>query len=517
MAESFDPYHRWLGIPPKDRPPNHYRLLGLEVFESDVEVIRDAAEQRMAHVRTYQLGRHSELSQTILNELAGAKACLLDPERKASYDETLRSTAPPAPEAVRGSGAGVWKAIAAGAAGLLLLAAIIVAVALSTASPPSAPTPPVAVVEPAPASTPTDDRGAKPADTKPEASRAEPDKTHGGSGQETTLIQGSSPKTPPPAVAPVNTPPLAVAPFDAAEAKRHQEAWAKHLGVPVEVANSLGIKLVLIPPGEFTMGTPESERGPRDQKPQHRVRVTRPFRLAVHEVTVGQFRTFADAAGYQTEAEVEIARAPKPPASKKKPARSPRGTWRSVRFEQTDTHPVVIVTWNDATQFCTWLSMKEAKEYRLPAEAEWEYAARGGTQTRFPGSDDAGDLSQIGNLADASLKAMSPRQKRAAATSDGYAFTAPVGSFRPNNFGLHDVVGNVAELCADWFDPSYYAQSPENDPAGPAFGERRVARGGAWFHLPLSVADRWPMPLTARNDCMGFRVACDVEPAPKRP
>ena len=93
MPKMLDPYHRWLGIPPKDQPPNHYRLLGIERFEPDEEVMRDAAEQRMAHVRTYQLGQYSELSQKILNELAAAKACLLDPQKKAIYDRQLRASA----------------------------------------------------------------------------------------------------------------------------------------------------------------------------------------------------------------------------------------------------------------------------------------------------------------------------------------------------------------------------------------------------------------------------------------
>lgn len=98
MSEQFDPYHRWLGISPKDQPPHHYRLLGIDLFESDPEVIRDAAEQRIAHVRTYQLGRHMAVSQQILNELGAAKACLLDAVRKAAYDATLReSIAPAAP------------------------------------------------------------------------------------------------------------------------------------------------------------------------------------------------------------------------------------------------------------------------------------------------------------------------------------------------------------------------------------------------------------------------------------
>ena len=87
---SFNAYHRWLGIAPKDQPPHHYRLLGIDLFESDLEVIRDASEQRMAHVRRYQLGPHQALSQRILNELAAAKVCLSDPGKKAAYDQQLR-------------------------------------------------------------------------------------------------------------------------------------------------------------------------------------------------------------------------------------------------------------------------------------------------------------------------------------------------------------------------------------------------------------------------------------------
>ena len=94
VSGEFDPYHRWLGISPKDQPPNHYRLLAIDRFEPDPEVIRDAAERQMAHVRTYQLGEHVELSQRILNELAAAKACLLDPARKAKYDDRLHSRQP---------------------------------------------------------------------------------------------------------------------------------------------------------------------------------------------------------------------------------------------------------------------------------------------------------------------------------------------------------------------------------------------------------------------------------------
>lgn len=97
VPEHFDPYHRWLAVPPKDQPPNHYRLLGLELFENDPDVIADAAEQRMAHVRNYQLGKYMALSQRILNELAAAKVCLLNPQEKAEYDQTLRAKLTPPP------------------------------------------------------------------------------------------------------------------------------------------------------------------------------------------------------------------------------------------------------------------------------------------------------------------------------------------------------------------------------------------------------------------------------------
>ena len=91
VAEDFNPYHRWLGISPKDLPPNHYRLLGLDLFEDDPEAIRDSAERQMGHVRRYQLGKHLAMSQKILNELALAKVCLSNPEKKAAYDATLRA------------------------------------------------------------------------------------------------------------------------------------------------------------------------------------------------------------------------------------------------------------------------------------------------------------------------------------------------------------------------------------------------------------------------------------------
>ena len=93
MAETFDPYHKWLGIPPAEQPPNHYRLLGVTLFESDPDVIANAAEQRIVHVRAYQIGKHSDESQRILRDISAARVCLLNADKKAEYDAQLRSTA----------------------------------------------------------------------------------------------------------------------------------------------------------------------------------------------------------------------------------------------------------------------------------------------------------------------------------------------------------------------------------------------------------------------------------------
>lgn len=140
------------------------------------------------------------------------------------------------------------------------------------------------------------------------------------------------------------------------------------------------------------------------------------------------------------------------------------------------------MSWNDAVAFCEWLSRKEGRTYRLPTEAEWEYACRAGTTTAYQHGDDPEDLVLVGNVADGTFKAFKAKfpQRTTINARDDYIFTAPVGKFRPNDFGLHDMHGNVGEWCADWYDAKYYANSPSADPAGPSSGAFRVCRGGSW-------------------------------------
>ena len=193
------------------------------------------------------------------------------------------------------------------------------------------------------------------------------------------------------------------------------------------ITNTIGMKLVLIPAGDFMMGsreTPEElvravggkQAWFTDEQPSHRVRITKPFYLGTHEVTRGQFRQFIDDSGHQTDAEKGDSKGiyvVESVEGKAKMRFDPEGSWRKVGFEQTDEHPVVGVSWNDATAFCKWLSRKESKTYRLPTEAEWEYACRAGSTTHYFNGDDPEDLALIGNVADAKAKAQFPDRNNA--------------------------------------------------------------------------------------------------------
>ena len=286
--------------------------------------------------------------------------------------------------------------------------------------------------------------------------------------------------------------------------------------------------MVEIPAGEFLMGNAESVAdmaaafplyGPErfkqafnDEYPRHAVRISRPFLLGECPVTVGQFKQFLGEAGGQSEAERDGTGGYgfNAETGTLDTARNRRHTWLNPGWEQTDEHPVVNVTWQDAVDFCDWLSRREAERYRLPTEAEWEYACRAGTTTRFWCGDDPEELTRFANVYDAAKAKVFPEWERFAPRGDGgHAFTAPVGSFQPNPFGLFDMHGNVWEWVQDFHGGDYYAHSSNVDPQGPPIGARRVRRGGGWMSWPLYARSAFRNYNTpqSRYYNLGFRVA----------
>ncbi len=310
-----------------------------------------------------------------------------------------------------------------------------------------------------------------------------------------------------------------------------------HGAAPAAIENTLGMKFVLVPAGEFVMGSNESpdvlseaysqyerrrvqELG--DEAPVHRVRITQPFYLGQFEVSVGQFRKFIDASGYIPEpvadgmggygynADYDAARSGSVDAFE---GRNPKYSWRNPGFSQGDDHPVLNVTWNDAVAMAKWLSEKEGIKYRLPTEAEWEYACRTGTRTRYANGDDPESLLTIANIFDADAKAYWPRWTEFTLSGrDGFAFTAPVGSFAPNAWGFYDMHGNAWEWVSDWYADDYYARSPIDDPQGPSDGIVRVRRGGSWHTWSLyarSSYRNWISP-NSRYALVGMRLVREL-------
>jgi formylglycine-generating enzyme required for sulfatase activity len=298
------------------------------------------------------------------------------------------------------------------------------------------------------------------------------------------------------------------APFDAVQARNHQEAWAKHLGVPVEWTNNIGMRFRLIPPGQFQMGSSAAELAALKEElqtmgtadfdlfvsqssgPRHRVALSQPFYIGQYEVTVTQYRQFLEETGYQSS------------ASK---AGGERFRWQQFVTEgDQQKQPICGVSWEDAENYCQWLNTRASKEpsrglYGLPTEAQWEYACRAGTETLWVSGDDVEALSEFAIFGQTNT--FGP---------------APVGLRRENSFGLFDMHGNVEEWCLDWHNHGYYARSPLidplfNDPPSEK-GSGKVARGGAWNCKP------WSLRSTTRNydfpdkptHARGFRVVCQV-------
>lgn len=263
--------------------------------------------------------------------------------------------------------------------------------------------------------------------------------------------------------------------------------------------------LVVLPPGNFTMGSPQDEPGRSDNEgPQHEVVLGQPLALMQAEVTRAEYAAFVQETHYQPEGGCGVTDTP---------LDSGQGTgWNKLRFEQADSHPVVCVSWHDARAYAQWLSRRTGHTFRLPSEAEWEYAVRAESQARYFFGDNPDDLCAYANVADRSLKAAlkgAAKDWSIAQCSDGYAYTAPVKSFKPNAFGLYDLHGNAREWVDDCYDQNH-RNAPGNSSARiDKECESRVARGGAWSGDPSSVraASRDGYNQGVRRDDMGFRLA----------
>jgi formylglycine-generating enzyme required for sulfatase activity/tRNA A-37 threonylcarbamoyl transferase component Bud32 len=321
-----------------------------------------------------------------------------------------------------------------------------------------------------------------------------------------------------PPVSPIASaaPAIAVAPFDAAQAKKHQEAWAKHLATTVETTNSVGAKMILIPPGEFLMGSSDEQvaavveraepngnvdprpkqRIPMSELPQHRMVVSAPLRMAATEVTIAQFRKFADATGYVTEAEQHVADVTAGRPVPKEHETPFAKTWRKPRYAYTDESPVAAIGFRDAMAYCQWLSEQEKAVYRLPSEAEWEFACRAGATSQYFFGDDDSQLKNYGWYSD--NEGIQPH---------------PVAQLAPNPFGLYDMPGNVYELCRDYYETQWYRRSTPDMLTGPAEGAIHSIRGGSYFQKDFHCrsAHRWAAFVAPHliND-IGFRVVCEV-------
>ena len=240
------------------------------------------------------------------------------------------------------------------------------------------------------------------------------------------------------------------------------------LFLTILISNAIGqekpvIEWVDIPAGTFKMGSPSDEPKRKDDEIQHQVTLNA-FKMSKYEVTFAQYDLFCDA------------------TNREKP--EDEGWGRANR-------PVINVSWEDAKAFAEWLGC------RLPTEAEWEYACRAGSTTPYYTGDNI------------TTKQANYYWEKYDTEKDGVyrEMTTPVGSFAPNNYGLYDMVGNVNEWCSDWY--AEYSNSSQNNPKGPANGEKRVERGGNWDERPLRSADRSQTKPEARYDCIGFRLVSD--------
>ncbi len=260
--------------------------------------------------------------------------------------------------------------------------------------------------------------------------------------------------------------------------------------------------MVVIPAGSGEMGSPSSATGRSDDEEPVRVVHVAAFAISKDEVTRGQFATFVKQSKYKV--------GDKCWTLESGTFKERSGNWRETGYSQSDKHPVTCINWNDAQAYAKWLSRKTGKKYRLPTEAEWEYAARGNTSTARYWGETPEAACEYANVADQTALAQiqgAPAWSIHKCT-DGHAYTAPVGSFKANAFGLHDMLGNLLEWTEDSYHDSYKG-APVDGSVWPGDGAKRVLRGGSWNNSPQDVraAMRDSKNPELRFSIFGFRVA----------
>jgi len=280
-------------------------------------------------------------------------------------------------------------------------------------------------------------------------------------------------------------------------------------------------EVVVVPAGSFTMGSTAEETvraGVRErdrtrEQPPRRVTISKPFALGRFELTVGEWRVFVD----------ETGREPGDACLTWDQSKSAWGEvigadWWNIGYEQTDQHPVGCLDLADSEAYVSWLSEKTGQTYRIPTEAEWEYAARGGTKTLQYWSDDMEDICTYANVSDldrADLHGgLAENPTRYFNCRDGYAYASPVGSYAPNQFGLYDMVGNIWEWVPDCFVVGYEGAPTD----GSAWlnvenCDRRIVRSGGWYarNWFQRPAARSREPVDFRASTLGLRVLRELD------
>jgi formylglycine-generating enzyme required for sulfatase activity len=298
---------------------------------------------------------------------------------------------------------------------------------------------------------------------------------------------------------------------------------------PKEVTNSIGVRLLLIPKGSFQMGSTPEEKGSDDDEKQHSVTITHDYYLGVFEVTQAQYKKVMGKNPSYFQGNNVATRIP----AKKHPE-----TGRTIEEEKiipvnTDNHPVEFVSWEEAVEFCKRLSdlpeeKKAGRVYRLPTEAEWEYACRAGTKTAYSFGADRNvlkDFDWFGDNSGGKIINSDRIWEKSREEADIYiekllengGKTHPVGTKKANPWGLYDMHGNVCEWCSDWY--GNYPKQAITDPIGPKLGLLRVHRGGGWSGGAADCRSAyrfWDAP-SYRGDYLGFRVALSSSGIPKSP